>query len=345
MKSSKIYAELAQALKIDCKDITLVTPNDKEVLVEAIAGADNAQGGSAGVSDEIWYGLSEAARVWVEDGIKAIAAKIEIAHFPDAVEESSARPARVRTSTAPVEEKPIEVAIAPKKPSLDAEDIKEGLVYKITFDKGDVEAGYQWTVAEVTRRSIIFEDEGKSSMAIPKKDIIDVFIVEDEVLPDKENEVLPDQGEGAQKEECTLLVRDAVKDQSYSISVEGDGVVAVVCVMVTSHRGIFDETDGTRHRLGLDVEIQGDGPVATTSTEASVTTKPEVQTSSKVDKKVTTAKQFIREALCTNPGTTVEDVKKGLVESGLKFSDNSLSSLFKDTEAVLNTLKSMDKLK
>jgi hypothetical protein len=357
-KTSKIYAELASVLKIDCKDAEL-SAKDKEVLVEAIAGSD-VENGQAGVSDALWFGLTEEARSWVEVGIKAIGAKEEIAAFadmvtPEPVEETTTEeapaPSRPRTrAAAPVEEKET-------PPSLAIEEVKEGGTYKVMYISGDAESVYQGKVEEITKRSIIFEGkDGAGEVAIPKRDIEEVFAQSETPL----EQTTPEEVETTQVDEVvgteptSLLVKDAAKGTCYLISAEDDPDVKVeaVCIMVTGRRGVFDEepeaegVPGVRHRLDLDAEIYHvNGTAATVETAEKVEVKEPAKPAAKAKTKAIPATVMVRKYVCIDPEITVDVIQEKLEADGLKCTVNTIKNVFNDTLKTLEVLKDLDALK
>jgi hypothetical protein len=355
MRTSKIYTELSGVLKIDCKDAEL-SAKEKEVLVEAIAGSD-VENGQAGVSDAIWFGLTEEARSWVEAGIKAIGAKEEITAFadmvtPEPVEETTTEeapaPSRPRArAAAPVEEKET-------PPSLAIEDVEEGGTYKVMYISGDAESVYQGKVEEISKRSIIFEGkDGAGEVAIPKRDIEEVFYIK--IAPSTSLEQnTPEEVETTQVDEVvgteppSLLVKDAAKGTCYLISAEDDpdAKVEAVCIMVTGRRGVFDEADDTRHRLDLDAEIYHvNGTAATVETAEKVEVKEPTKPAAKAKTKAIPATVMVRKYVCIDPEITVDVIQEKLEADGLKCTVNTIKNVFNDTLKTLEVLKELDALK
>lgn len=346
MKNSVIYKELVGILDLEIKDIESLGAKEYAELVEKVSGSEDEKGNSlGGVSDDVWFKLSEPTRLWVEEGTKALSIKEDVSTFPDILEDE--RPERVRARTqsqAPKEAVP---------PVLDVEDMQEKKKYKIEYTAGDGMQSYEGTVLEVTRRSIILS-QGGVECVIHKRDVQRVVLLED-IKSSKDLRDVQDVTKAESTPGKSLLVCDALEGAKYSIYSEDDPKVLVptTCVRVTSARGVFDEEDGTRHRLDLDVTIQSASisevvrePDATDngSEKRSDVAKSEVKVE-KEKKKTVTVGLRIRELVCEDSQMTVEEIKDALEREDRKCSDTTLSGVYKDTQTILGILFSLGKLK
>jgi hypothetical protein len=322
------------------------------ILIEGISGSVVKGKVEGGVSDDVWFGLSEQTRDWIEAGVDALEQKKDVSDFPDKEEVKEEKPSRRRRN--------VETKVEDKKESklhVEIDDVEEGKFYGISFkdeeDKVKPIKSHRGEVLEITRRSIFLLDSDNEEHNIRKKDITCVLKAEKEPA-DVDTE---DSSEG--EEVQTIQVKDAIKGEKYLIDVDtGDKNVEVEvleceCVRVSSSRGVFEDEDGERYKLDLNdiitpmVDSNSGEEKEETEEEKDVKKEKEVKDVGK-ERVIKSTKvspgSIFRKLICENLELSEEKISKIFLKEGVKLSEASISMIYRDTQAVISILKDLGKI-